>query len=115
MVTSSPWTPLDVANTQAGSYQVLWTDAATGATGMYIKVPAGNPAFWHFYRSDYHGVLVAGSLDHHESGRDARDLAVGTYWWQPGGFKHVDLCKAGGPDCLIYAYFTGPFQVVAAR
>jgi hypothetical protein len=34
---------------------------------------------------------------------------------QPGGYKHTTNCKAGGPDCILYVYVTGPFDTKPAE
>lgn len=112
---SIKWTPFDEKNPKGGAWSSLWGDMKAGENGMFIKMPAGNAPFWHIHKADYHGVVLAGTLDHHESGTEANELPVGSYWWQPGGNKHVDLCKAGGPDCVVYVYFTGGFDVVPAE
>jgi quercetin dioxygenase-like cupin family protein len=109
------WIPFDDKNPKGGGYAPLWGDPQAGPSGILFRLPPGNPPLWHIHRHDYHGVLLAGTLSHYESGGEPRELAVGTYWWQPGGYKHVDLCKAGGSDCIIYGYFTGAFDVKPAE
>jgi hypothetical protein len=105
------WIPFDDKNPKGGGYAPVWGDPQSGASGILFRLPPGNRPFWHSHRHDYHGVLLAGTLSHYESGGEPRELPVGTYWWQPGGYKHVDLCKAGGGDCIIYSYFTNAFDV----
>ena len=112
--TSVTWTPFDSTNPRGGGFAPLWGDMKAD-TGMFIKLPAGNEPFWHIHKHDYHGVILKGTLDHHESGTQGRDLPAGSYYWQPGGNKHVDLCKAGGPDCVLYVYYTGGFDVIPAQ
>jgi hypothetical protein len=109
------WTPFDEKNPKGGAWSSVWGDMQAGENGMFIKLPAGNAEFWHIHKADYHGVVLQGTLDHHESGAPGRDLPVGSYWWQPGGNKHVDLCKAPSGDCIAYVYFTGGFDLVPAQ
>jgi hypothetical protein len=109
------WIPFDDKNPKGGGYAPIWGDPQSGPSGILFRLPPGNPPFWHIHRHDYHGMLLAGTLSHYESGGEPRELAVGTYWWQPGGYKHVDLCKAGGGDCIIYGYFTNAFDVKPAE
>ncbi len=114
-VKAAKWINFDEKNPKGGGWSGLWGDMQAGENGMFIKLPAGNPAFWHIHKSDYHGVVLAGTLDHHESGTDPNELPVGSYYWQPGGNKHVDLCKAGGPDCVVYVYFENAFDAKPAE
>lgn len=114
-VKAAKWILFDEKNAKGGAWSALWGDMQAGANGMFIKLPAGNAAFWHIHKSDYHGVVLAGTLDHHESGTEANELPTGSYWWQPGGNKHVDLCKAGGPDCVVYVYFENAYDVKPAE
>ena len=32
-----------------------------------------------------------------------------------GGNKHTTNCKAGGPDCILYVYMTGPMDAMPAE
>lgn len=106
------WTPFDAANPKAGAWAQLWGDNKSGPSGMLFKLPPNNTPSWHFHKSNYHAVVLQGTPQHYQSGTDGKDLPVGTYWWQPGGYKHVDLCK-GTVDCIVYAYYEGPFDFVA--
>lgn len=105
------WAPLD--GMTSAQVATVWGDPKTGASGMLMKLPAGNARFWHIHRHDYHGVVLAGTVDNLESGRESKDLPVGSYYFQPGGFKHTTNCKAGGPECLVYVHAMGPFDIKA--
>ncbi len=111
---SVKWIPFDAKNPKGGAWSLAWGDMQAGENGLFIKLPPGNAEFWHIHKADYHGVLLQGTLDHHESGTEGRDLPAGSYWYQPGGNKHVDLCKGPG-DCIGYAYFTGAFDTTPAQ
>jgi quercetin dioxygenase-like cupin family protein len=114
-IKAAKWIPFDEKNPKGGAWSALWGDMKADANGMFVKLPAGNPEFWHIHSSDYHGVVLAGTLDHHESGTEPNELPTGSYWWQPGGNKHVDLRKAGGPDCVVYVYFENAFDAKPAE
>jgi quercetin dioxygenase-like cupin family protein len=107
------WAPLDASNASSPQTATLWGDSKTAASGVLIKLPAGNATFWHIHRFDYHGVVIAGTVDNLESGKQSKELPPGSYWMQPGGNKHTTNCKAGGPECLVYAHFMGAFDVKA--
>jgi quercetin dioxygenase-like cupin family protein len=106
------WEPLD-AN-KGWQRARLWGDPTSGPSGMLIKIPAGSETFWHFHKSDYHAVVLAGTVDNHHSGTDATELPVGTWWYQPAGYKHTTSCKADGADCIVYAHFVGAYDVRVA-
>jgi quercetin dioxygenase-like cupin family protein len=111
---AAKWTPFDPNSPKGAAWSPLWGDSTKEPAGMYIKVPAGNQPFWHIHKADYHAVVLAGTVNNIESGSEAKDLPVGSYYMQPGGNKHTTNCKAGGPDCVIYVYVTGPFDTKPA-
>jgi quercetin dioxygenase-like cupin family protein len=111
---AAKWTPFDDKNPKGTSWSPLWGDSQSEPSGLYIKVPAGNAPFWHIHKADYHAVVLAGTLNNIESGSEAKDLPVGSYYMQPGGNKHTTNCKAGGPDCIVYVYMTGPMDTKPA-
>jgi len=105
------WQAMDPKNPKGPQWASLWGDAQSEPNGFLLKLKAGNEAFWHIHKFDYHGIVLAGTLNNIESGSEAKDLPVGSYWMQPGGMKHTTNCKAGGPDCVVYLEFTGAFDV----
>lgn len=107
---AAKWVPFDEKNPKGAAWAALWGDAKSEPSGMYVRVPAGNEPYWQIHKSDYHAVVLAGTLNNIESGSEAKDLPVGSYYMQPGGYKHTTNCKAGGPDCILYVYVTGPFS-----
>lgn len=109
------WTPFDPKNPKGASWASAWGDPTAGASGLYIKIPAGNQPFWHTHKADYHAVVLAGTLNEVESPTDVKDLPVGSYYMQPGGNKHTTNCKAGGPDCIIYVYMTDTMDTQPAE
>ncbi len=111
---AAKWTPFDDKNPKGPARSALWGDGTKEATGMYIRVPAGNQSYWHIHKADYHAVVLAGTVNNIESGSEAKDLPVGSYYMQPGGNKHTTNCKAGGPDCIIYVYSVGAFETKPA-
>jgi len=107
------WAPLDANNPQSPQGATVWGDPKTGPNGMLLKLPAGNPTFWHIHRYDHHGVVLAGTFDNLESGHESKDLPPGSYIFEPGGNKHTANCKAGAPDCVVYVHFIGAYDVKA--
>jgi quercetin dioxygenase-like cupin family protein len=108
---AAKWTPFDEKSPKGAAWSNVWGDSQTEASGMYVRIPAGSSPFWHIHKADYHAVVLAGTVNNIESGSEAKDLPVGSYYMQPGGNKHTTNCKAGGPDCIIYVYVTGAFDM----
>ena len=111
---AAKWTPFDEKNPKGAAWSALWGDAQSEPSGMFFRVPAGNTPFWHIHKPDYHAVVLTGTVNNIESGSEAKDLPAGSYYMQPGGNKHTTNCKAGGPDCIVYLYATGPFDTKPA-
>lgn len=103
------WTAVDPKNPALGQAAALWGDAESQPSGMFVKLPAGNAPTWHIHKHDYHAVVLAGTVINNESGSEPVEMPVGSYWWQPGGYKHAETCKAGGPDCIFYVHHTGAY------
>lgn len=107
------WAPADATIAPSIQLATVWGDPKSGESGMLMKLPPGNAPFWHIHRHDYHGVVLAGTVDNLESGRESKDLPPGSYYFEPAGYKHTTNCKAGGPECLVYVHFMGPFDIKA--
>ena len=109
------WQPLDPQNAKGPQWAALWGDGQSEPNGFLLKIKAGSEPFWHIHKHDYHGIVLAGTINNMESGNQtAKDLPVGSYWMQPGGYKHTTNCKAGA-DCVVYLEFTGAFDVIPAK
>lgn len=107
------WAPADPAKPQGTQIAQVWGDKDAGPSGLLLKVPAGNPPFWHIHRHDHHGVVLTGTFDNLESGHEPKDLPPGSYIFEPGGNKHTANCKAGGTECMVYVHFLGAYDVKA--
>jgi len=109
------WQPLDPKNPKGPTFAPLWGDSQSEPNGFLLKLKAGSEPFWHTHKNDYHGVVLAGTINNIESGTEPpKDLPVGSYWMQPAGNKHTTNCKAGA-DCVVYLHFEGAFDVVPAK
>jgi glyoxylate utilization-related uncharacterized protein len=53
-------------------------------------------------------VVVAGTLLFQFAGGETKELQAGSYIYAPPGAKHALACKAGGPECVMFAVFTPP-------
>ncbi|NVB84134.1 MAG: DUF4437 domain-containing protein [Kofleriaceae bacterium] len=108
------WEPLDPKNATGPQVAQVWGDKTSGPNGLLIKIPAGNPTFWHMHRNDHHAVVLEGGVFNNlESGKEPKDLPAGSYIFEPGGNKHTANCKAGGAECLVYMHFLGAYDTKA--
>ena len=99
----APGVPLQVAK--------LWGDRTKGEYAMLLKMPAGFEAGMHAHTADYHGVAISGRWVHTDSeAGDGKELAPGSYVFQPGKQMHDDFCK-GTSECilLIHQHAKGDF------
>ncbi len=103
------WEPLDPKNPGGAQIAQVWGDRNAGASGMLLKIPAGNPPNWHIHRHDHYGVVLAGTFDNLESGHESKDLPPGSLIFEPGGNKHTANCKPGG-ECMVYVHFLGAYD-----
>jgi hypothetical protein len=103
------WTPMDpkAPKDKIPSTATVWGDPASGPTGFFIKVPAGFASPAHTHSSDYHAVVIKGTITNYKPDDKApKEMGPGSYWFQPGAGDHITACKAGA-ECLAYVYMMG--------
>ena len=88
----------------------LWGNLESGPFGVLVELKAGSAPFWHMHGRDVRMVVLAGSVEYHESGQPTLTLAPGSYVHQPGGYKHTEGCAAGA-DCIVYVHGDRNFDV----
>jgi len=81
----------------------LWGDRNTGEYAMLLKLPAGFVAPVHAHTGDYYGMNVQGTWRHSFDGGEEKDLAPGSYVFQPGMAWHGDAC-IGPEDCILFIH-----------
>ena len=81
----------------------LWGDPSQGEYGRLLKLPAGFSPPTHAHSGDYHGINLAGNWRHGFDGGAERELAPGSYVFQPGTAMHNDACIGPG-DCIIFLH-----------
>jgi quercetin dioxygenase-like cupin family protein len=89
-------------------FAVLWGDPRTGPSAMHIRLRKGALPM-HVHSSDYHLVVLQGTLKHWEPGEtedQARPLGPGSHWFQPGNVPHADSCLS--ETCVAYLVWSGP-------
>ena len=99
--------PLDPARPAGPQLAVLWGDPATGPSAMLLQLKKG-PGRLHVHTSDYHLVLLQGTMKHWAQGAqepDAKPLGPGSYWFQPGNQAHGDSCLTD--ECLMFVKWEG--------
>lgn len=92
----------------------VWGDSASAAHGRMWKLPAGNASPPHTHSSDYHGVVIKGTvMNHAPDDKAPKEMGPGSYWMQPAGVAHITACKAGS-ECIAYTYSVGKFDFAMA-
>jgi hypothetical protein len=105
----APGVPLQVAK--------LWGDRLKGGEyGMLLKLPPGFEAGSHTHTLDYEAVLVQGSWIHTNDGDASapKELAPGSYVFQPGKQSHNDICKSK-TDCIIFIHQHGKGDFIPTK
>jgi hypothetical protein len=94
----------------------LWGDRSKGEYAMLLKLPPGSEAGMHAHTQDYHAVLVQGSWVHTNEGDTTapKELAPGSYVFQPGKAMHNDACKSK-TDCIIFVHQHGKGDFIPGK
>ena len=82
---------------------LLWGDRNSGDYAMLLKMPAGFVAPIHAHTGDYYGMNLTGTWRHSFDGGDQKDMAPGSYVFQPGMGFHGDAC-VGTEDCVLFIH-----------
>jgi len=108
------YAPLDPSQKDGLQVAVVHGDLKTGAT-FFLKVPPKMNAGLHTHTSDYAAVVVSGAPRHWLPGKDkqAKPLAAGSFWFQPGGQPHGDECTGTEP-CVLFINMPGMFDFAPA-
>jgi quercetin dioxygenase-like cupin family protein len=101
--------PLEIA--------LLWGDPTTGASGYFLRIPAGFEAPLHSHTASYRAIVIEGQAMHWLDGDDKMAVApvgVGGYWLQPGGQLHGDK-NPSNEDTLALIIFDGPVDFLMSE
>lgn len=80
-------------------------------TGLLMKVPADADPGPHTHSSDYHGVVISGTLHHFTpGGGEGPALTAGSTWFAPRDVVHENHCETNEP-CVLYLVFDDGFDV----
>lgn len=107
--------PLDPGQPDGAKLAIVSGDPKTGPVAFLIELPPGHNVGLHRHTSEYHALVLAGTPAHwlpHEAG-EGEPLAIGTYWFQPGGYDHGDRCTGGAP-CRAFVMMPGPLDALPA-
>lgn len=100
---SLKFNPVDPAQPNGAKIAMVSGDPKAGPVAFIVEQPPGGNAGLHSHTSEYHALVVGGTPAHwlpHEAS-EGEPLALGTYWFQPGGYDHGDRC-AGTATCHIF-------------
>lgn len=97
--------PLDPTQPEEAHIAVLWGDPTKGPSDMLLRFKKTAGGF-HFHTSDYHLVLLEGTMKHYAEGEqetDSKDYGPGSHWFQPGNQVHSDACLTD--ECLMFIHW----------
>ena len=104
--------PADPSKPDGVKLGIVSGDPKTGPVAFIVEIPAGGTAGLHSHTSEYHAIVVGGAPAHwlpHEK-NEGEAQAVGTYWFQPGGYVHGDRCTGATP-CHAFVMMPKPLDV----
>lgn len=83
-----------------------------GAHGTFIKIPVGEETVPHDHTETYQGIVVKGIVENpEESNTNPKQLPAGSFWYQPGGERHITRCADNSSEpCLTFIFSTGAFD-----
>ena len=86
---------------------VLWGDPDVGPVGMLFKFAPGFAAGPHAHTSDYYAVVVRGVSHHWLEGEERSEaLGPGSFFFQPGGQRHLDANGSDEEETLLFLFFS---------
>ncbi|HYE46099.1 MAG TPA: DUF4437 domain-containing protein [Caulobacter sp.] len=94
---------LDPARPDGPAIAVLRGDPATGPSDMLMRF-GPMPPVMHTHTANYRLVVLKGEMKHWVQGQTAADVEVlgpGSFWYQPGGQPHADLCLSDRCEMFI--------------
>jgi quercetin dioxygenase-like cupin family protein len=99
--------PADPASPNGHEIAVLSGDPSSGPSAMLMRFKRGSGTP-HVHSADYQLVVLQGTMKHWGKGHtkeSARPLGPGSYWFQPGGEAHSDICVTD--ECLLHIAWSG--------
>lgn len=112
-VTQLVYGPTGVSDGRHGELSAApaYGDLAHGRHGTFIKMPAGFVSPIHIHTEDYWGVVISGVAVNGVPGSKDVELAVGSYWFQKGGERHVTKCISPN-ECIFFISQNGKFDYI---
>ena len=112
LITTTPEAMKWIDVPESGGAQVanVSGDVMKGAYSAFAKIPAGQMHPLHTHTSEVKAVVVSGTFLLGPEGGPEKQLAPGSYFVVPGGFKHTSGCAAGAP-CLLFQQGSAKFDM----
>ena len=114
-IEEAKFVPIDPSRPDGAQMAVLWGDPQTGPSSMLLKFGRSSGRL-HVHSSDYHLVTLEGTMKHWTRGQseaDAKPLAPGSFWFQPGNQAHADSCLS--EKCVMFVQWAGKRDTRLAR
>ena len=108
------YSPVNPARPDGPAIAVLHGDPATGPSDMLMRF-GPMPPVMHIHTANYRLVVLRGEMKHWAHGQTAADVDVlgpGSFWYQPGGQPHADVCLSD--QCEMFISWDGKRDAHAA-
>lgn len=108
------WNPCPPVFPKGCEVAVLHGDPATGASNVFLRIPAGYKFPRHSHTSPEHVVLVAGTLVVRSDGEQrSTTVRTGAFAYIPGKTNHDAQCTRAG-RCVLFIAFESPIDAMLA-
>lgn len=97
------YNPINPARPDGPAIAVLRGDPATGPSDMLMRF-GPMPPMMHIHTANNRLVVLRGEMKHWVQGQTAADVDVlgpGSFWYQPGGQPHADVCLSDQCEMFI--------------
>ena len=105
---------MDVKEAPGVMYADLWGHMDKGAYGAFVKFPAGTKHPLHSHTNDIKAIVISGTFWVTPEGGKEQRLPAGSYFFVPGGSKHMSGSTDDGP-CEIFQESPGKFDMMPAE
>jgi len=106
-IEAARFVPANPASPNGAQVAILSGDPDSGPSTMLMRLKKGGGTP-HIHSSDYQLVVLQGTMKHLGKGElaaNGRPLDPGSYWLQPGGQTHADVCLT--EECLMFIVWAG--------
>lgn len=96
---------------EGAQMKVIHGNPKTGASDLYVKMPSGYVAPFHWHTPNESVYMQAGSLElAMPNTSDTHTISPGGFFYAPSHMVHKATCT-GNADCYFFLHSSGPFDI----